>query len=140
MMEGMPAPFRLATMLLLGAGVCTAQSYSAPAGIRPALRHTGASILPGGRIVAPLGTEYPTGPGAFGLAISSSGKWVATSNTGPGRNSLTLLERQKSGEWDVRQVVPPTKDPQEKPDPDDWKGAFMGLAFAGERGVYASEG
>ncbi|HSU67171.1 MAG TPA: alkaline phosphatase family protein [Tepidisphaeraceae bacterium] len=100
----------------------------------------GASILPGGRIVAPLGKEYATGPGSFGLAISPAGRLVFTSNTGPGRNSLTLLEKQKSGDWDVRQIVPPHKDSDEKDDPDEWRGVFMGLAFAGERGVYVSEG
>src|SRR5581483_7232473 len=51
-----------------------------------------------------------------------------------------LLERQKSGHWDVRQILPPLQDPQENPDPEEWRGAFMGVAFAGERGVYASEG
>src|SRR5690349_18869103 len=86
-------------------GAIFAQSFGAPAGIRSAHRHTGASILPGGRIVAPLGVEYPTGPGAFGLAVSQSGKFVVTANTGPGRNSLTFLE--KRGEtWEVRQVAP----------------------------------
>jgi YVTN family beta-propeller protein len=120
-----------------------AQSFAAPAGIRPAHRHTGASILPGGRIVAPLGVEFPTGPGAFGLAVSPSGKFVVTANTGPGRNSLTFLE--KHGEtWDVRQVVPRAKDPDDEKgkdaDDDEWKGVFMGLAFNGDRGVYASEG
>jgi YVTN family beta-propeller protein len=90
--------------------------------------------------VSPLGAEYPTGPGAFGLAVSPSGRMVMSSNTGPGLNSLTLLDRQKSGEWEVRQIVPPSKDPDEKADPEEWRGAFMGLAFAGERGVYASEG
>src|SRR4051794_1912221 len=106
--------FRAAGAMLIGAVFAGAQSFSAPAGIRPAVRHTGASILPGGRIVSPIGKEYPTGPGAFGLAVSASGRMVATSNTGPGRNSLTLLERQKTGEWDVRQIVPPVKEAQEK--------------------------
>lgn len=117
-----------------------AQSFAAPAGIRPAHRRAGASILPGGRIVAPLGVEYPTGPGAFGLAVSPSGRFAVTANTGPGRNSLTFLER-RGNTWDVRQVVPPPKDPDAKQEEDDdWRGVFMGLAFAGDRGVYASEG
>ncbi len=136
----MLAPLRVAATLLLSVVTVGGQSYSAPAGIRPAVRHTGASILPGGRIVSPLGEEYPTGPGAFGLAVSGSGRLVVTSNTGPGRNSLTMLERQKSGAWDVRQVVTPEKEPGEKADPEDWRGVFMGLAFSGERGLYASEG
>jgi YVTN family beta-propeller protein len=131
---------RICCTAVIVAQLASAQSYSAPAGTRPAARHTGASILPGGRIVSPFGREYPTGPGAFGLALSASGRLLVTANTGPGRNSLTLMERQKAGDWEVRQIVPRPKEEQEKPEPDDWRGVFMGLAFAGERGFYASEG
>lgn len=74
------------------------------------------------------------------MAISPSGRFVATANTGPGRNSLTFLERRGAA-WDVRHVLPPRKDENEKGDQDDeWRGVFMGLAFSGDRGVYASEG
>src|SRR5690348_13483181 len=97
-------------------GAAFAQSYSAPAGVRPAVRHDGASILPGGRVIAPLPSEYPTGAGAFGLAVSESGRFVLTSNTGPGRNSLTLLERRGSGGWDVRQIVPPSREGRTEPE------------------------
>jgi YVTN family beta-propeller protein len=63
-----------------------------------------------------------------------------TSNTGPGRNSLTFLER-RGNTWDVRQIVPPPRDAEErKESEDEWRGVFMGLAFNGERGVWASEG
>jgi YVTN family beta-propeller protein len=133
------------TLVLTIVQHASAQSFSAPAGIRPAHRHTGASVLPGGRVIAPLGVEYPTGPGAFGLAASASGSFVVTSNTGPGRNSLTILERRRSGGgWDVRQILPPERQNAAEPDDDDeageWRGAFMGLAFSGDRGVYVSEG
>ena len=73
------------------------------------------------------------------MAISPSGRFVVTSNTGPGRNSLTVLERRGQS-WDVRQLAPPPKNPSGSKDDDEWRGVFMGLAFAGERGVYASEG
>jgi YVTN family beta-propeller protein len=127
-----------------------AAEYSAPAGIRPALRHPGAaSILPGGRIIAPLGHQYVAGPGPFGLAISASGKTLASSNSGPDRFSLTVLEKEKSGAWTVRQLVAPKKrkpkegehegEGAEKSD-DQWHSVFMGLAFASEHTVYASEG
>src|SRR5690349_22874496 len=118
-----------AAILLIAVRLAFSQSFAAPAGIRPAQRHSGASILPGGRIIAPLGTEYPTGPGAFGLALSPSGRFVITSNTGPGRNSLTVVER-RGNSWDVRQIVPPPKDPnagKEADDDDEWRGVFMGL-------------
>lgn len=132
---------RIFSAILLAATSVFAQSYSAPAGLRPAARHTGASILPGGRVIAPAGEEYPTGPGAFGLAVSPSGRFVATANTGPGRNSVTLLERQKPHGWDVRQIVPRRPEEGEKEsEENEWRGVFMGLAFHGERGFYASEG
>jgi DNA-binding beta-propeller fold protein YncE len=95
--------------------------------------------------VAPLGDEYPTGPGALGLAISPSGRFVVTANTGPGRNSLTVLERRAKDGWDVRQVFPPSREEREDPEKkeesaDAWRGVFMGLAFLADRGLYASEG
>ena len=128
--------------------------YSAPAGIRPALRHPGAaSILPGGRIISPLGRQYVTGPGPFGLAISASGKTLVSANSGPDRFSLTVLEQQRDGYWQVRQLVAPKlKKPKpgeaaEKGDErshsdglSDWHSVFMGLAFATEHSVYAAEG
>jgi DNA-binding beta-propeller fold protein YncE len=130
--------FRLLGALLCVAPFAAAQSFAAPAGTRPAHRHPGASTLPGGRIVAPLGVEFPTGPGAFGLAVSPSAKFVVTANTGPGRNSLTFLERRGAG-WDVRQAIAtPRGDATD--DADEWRGVFMGVAFDGDRGVYAAEG
>jgi len=44
------------------------------------LRRSGPSILPGGRIIAPLGEEYATGPGAFGIAVTASGRTVVTAD------------------------------------------------------------
>ena len=123
-----------------------AADYSAPAGIRPALRRPGAtSILPGGRIISPLGNQYVTGPGPFGLAISASGRTMVSANRGPDRFSLTVLEQDKSGAWSVRQLIAPKKKPVEKEgdrekDDEGWHSVFMGLAFATEHSVYASEG
>jgi YVTN family beta-propeller protein len=136
-------------LLLLALPVC-ASEYSAPAGIRPALRRPGAaSILPGGRIISPLGHQYVTGPGPFGLAVSASGKTLVSANSGPDRFSLTVLEQEKSGAWQVHQIMAPKKkkskpsesdgDAKEKED-DQWHSVFMGLAFANEHSVYASEG
>ncbi len=91
-----------------------AADYSAPAGIRPALRRPSASILPGGRIISPLGNQYVTGPGPFGLAISASGRTLVSANSGPDRFSLTVLERDRGGVWSVRQLIAPKKRPVEK--------------------------
>ena len=125
--------------LLAACAVAAAQSYSAPAGSRPALRHRGASILPGGRLIAPLGDEFPAGPGTFGLAVSPGARFVVTSNAGPGRNSLTVLER-RGKTWDVTQLPGHPGEPSEDRDNGELRGVFMGLAFNTDRGVYASEG
>lgn len=128
-----------------------AQSYYAPAGLRPALRrNAGASILPGGRVIAPLGSQYPTGAGPFGLAVSETGKTLVTANGGPGRNSLTIMERgnlstrnRKDERWEVQQVLMQNAaDSGNAADSDDadWRGVFMGVAFANEHSVYISEG
>src|SRR5712691_2631495 len=99
-----------------------AQSYSAPAGIRPAQRRPGASILPGGRVIVPLGEQYITGAGPFGLVVSASGKTALTANGGPGRNSLTVLERAKSGRFEVRQIGARNPNAQNAPDAQDESG------------------
>jgi YVTN family beta-propeller protein len=100
------------------------------------LRKGGASILPGGRVIAPLGEEFATGPGAFGLAISASGKSIATANGGPWVYSLSVLERQKNGKLEDRQIVISG----EPGNTSDWKSVSIGIAFAGEHGLYVSEG
>lgn len=124
-----------------------AAEYRAPAGIRPALRRPGAAgILPGGRIISPLGHQYVTGPGPFGLAISPTGKTLVSANSGPDRFSLTVLEQDKAGPWHVSQLIAPRikkvkKGDREVEEKDDqWHSVFMGLAFANEHSVYASEG
>ena len=124
-------------LLLLATTIAMAADYAAPAGTRAAIRRPGAdSILPGGRIVTPLGRSYTTGPGPFGLAISPSGNLVATANGGPQHYSLTILRRDKMYWW-VRQVEAAGETGKAE---DDWRSVFMGLAFDGEHALYASEG
>jgi len=135
-----PTAWRFLLALLFAPLVLVAQWFSAPAGIRPAIRRPGSSILPGGRIIAPRGDEYVVGAGAFGLAVSATGRTVVTSNGGPGRNSLTVLERDKAGHWEVRQLLSAGPRTLEEPEPADWSGVFMGAALSGEHTVYASEG
>src|SRR5438128_6357365 len=110
-----------------------AADYAAPAGTRPAIRRPGGpSILPGGRIIAPLGRQYMTGPGPFGLAVSPSSRTVVTANEGSGRYSLTVLRREKDGRWQVQHILAPSKrdrdDENEKEPEDDWRSVFMGVA------------
>ena len=82
----------------------------------------------------------PPGPGPFGLAVSVSGRTVVTSNSGPGPNSLTILERDKDGHWSNRQIVARARDTSKDSESAEWRGVFMGLAFYGEHAVFASEG
>jgi DNA-binding beta-propeller fold protein YncE len=102
----------------------------------------GPSILPGGRIVAPLGRLYPAGAGGFGIAVSPDGRRVVSVNS-TGRNSFTILDRNTAGDWAVRQLPAAVRDP-DGPDEDEdenrWRGLFMGLAFSGDRTLLASEG
>lgn len=123
-----------AVLLTLLTSAVFAADYAAPAGVRPAQVRPGAeSILPGGRAVTPLGRSYTTGSGPFGLAISPSGKLVATANGGPDGFSLTVLRRDKMF-WFVRQVPPPAAEEQ------DWRGVSRGIAFENDGALYVSEG
>ncbi len=130
----------IARLLLLTAAISSAAEYSTPAGPRPAIRRPGAaSILPGGRVIVPLGVQYITGPGPFGLAVSPRGKTIVTANSGPERFSLTVLEREEGGRRLVRHLVAPDKKDEEE-ESEDWRSVFMGLAFGGERMLFCSEG
>jgi YVTN family beta-propeller protein len=125
-------------LIFVIAAIAAAQHYRPPAGTKPAIKRAGAeSILPGGRAVAPLGRMYLTGPGPWGLALSPDGKRAATADGGPRNFSLTLLDF-RSGRWFLNRIEP---DPKKKPDDDDdFRPVFMGLAFASNNEVYASEG
>src|SRR5690349_2070772 len=118
--------------------------YHAPAGTRPAIRRPGApSIIPGGRVVAPMGRQFITGPGPFGLAVSPDHRIVVSVNSGPERFSLTVLERDKKGDIASRHLVaaiPRDKDEKTQEENADWRSVFMGAAFSGNHSAYVSEG
>ncbi len=110
-----------------------------PAGTRAASRSdSGESVLPGGRLITPTGSQFFTGPGPFGLAVSPSGRVVVTADGGPNRYALTVLEDGKIRHFAAHRK----KDADDGGDDDDadWYSVFMGLAFAGEHSLYASEG
>lgn len=137
--------FRLALICMSVAAIPAlgfqASHYETPAGNRPALKSRTGSILPGGRVIAPLGKQLKTGPGPFGLALSAAGK-VATANLGPERLSMTVLQQDKKGVWLIHNFLNarPAKEGVPDPDKDDWRSTFMGVAFAGERQIWVSEG
>jgi YVTN family beta-propeller protein len=122
-----------------------AAEFRTPAGTRPAARRPGAeSVLPGGRMIEPLGRAFQTGPGAFGLTISPDGKFAVTANGGPDRFSLTVLD-MSSEPWQATQLRAKKKEDKEDKaetgkDDDDWQSVFMGLAFSENRRLFASEG
>lgn len=122
-----------------------AQSYTTPAGIRQALRREGASILPGGRIVAPYGKEHPTGPGPFAFVLSPSGRTAVTANTGPWRYTMTVLQRDRTGRWEARDIDSRSPSALDefgipKGQGGEWKGVSNGVAVSGERAIWISEG
>ncbi len=118
-----------------------AADYRPPAETRPAVVRPGApSILPGGRVIAPIGKHYKTGPGSFGLAINPKGSTIVTADGGPNRYSLTVVSRAKEG-WHTEHLIAPRDKDDEDADSDrDWRSVFMGLAFSGDNDLYASEG
>jgi DNA-binding beta-propeller fold protein YncE len=127
-------PLRLLIALIL-ANFALAQP---PAGSRAAERvDKGMSILPGGREITPTGDQFYSGPGPFGLALSPNGRIAVTADGGPHRYALTILTGNE-----VRSIPARSRPSQSDPDDDDadWNSVFMGLAFDGDRLLYASEG
>src|ERR1039457_1324491 len=108
--------------------------------MRPAQRPATASILPGGRIIAPLGEQHATGAGPFGLAVGRSARVVVTANGGMGRNSFTIFDREPSGRWTSQQIAASSKEKVDEFGGTDWRGVFMGLALVNDHTVWASEG
>jgi DNA-binding beta-propeller fold protein YncE len=129
------------------AGCAAALLWSQPpAGTRQAyIGESGNAILPGGREVTPLGDQFPTGPGAFGLAISAAGEFVAAADSGPNRYAVTLLDNRaktvavrhlqtaRRRSQDDGDSGPPDDDP-------DWHSVFMGIAFDNSNTLWVSEG
>ncbi len=122
-------------------GTASAADHRPPAGTRAVAVRPGApSILPGGRVIAPIGKHYITGPGSFGLALNPKGTVVMTADGGPNHYSLTVVSLGKDG-WHTGHLIAPRNKAEEVDDGDrDWRSVFMGLAFADGNEVYASEG
>jgi YVTN family beta-propeller protein len=121
------------------ARTAAAADYHPPAGQRYARVAATGSVLPGGRLLQPLGIQMETGPGTFGLAISRRGM-AATADIGYERFGITLLERTKEA-WQERHLwarTPNSRAP-EATDPD-WKGVFYGICFDTDRSVWIAEG
>ena len=138
--DGFVSGYRRLISALLFTGAAAAQTYTAPAGIRPPVRKAHAAILPGGRIIAPAGQEYATRGAPFGMALSASGNTIALADTGPWVSSLTVLERSRNGIWEGRNIGAHVAGALDDFAPADWRTVSIGVACAGDRGVYLSEG
>ena len=98
-------------------------------------------MLPGGRALSPIGRQLITGPGAFGLGISSAGR-VATSNLGPERLSYTVWEIDRKAAWISHNYLAakPPRPGEKDEDPQELRSTFMGLAFSGDKLLWMAEG
>lgn len=117
--------------------------YRTPAGERVAKPRPGAeTVLPGGRTLTPLGRQFRTGPGPFGLAVNKKGDMAVSANGGPDRFSLTVVESDgKLWRTDEVETVPRRRRGEpESDDANEWRSVFMGLAFGGRHELFTSEG
>lgn len=104
------------------------------------------TILPGGRVLRPLGTEIETGPGPLALALGHNGT-IATADTGFERFGITVVERpgKSPGQkdlWQERHIWArtPNSTLPEKADPD-WKSVGDGIALDdAAKAVWVAEG
>jgi YVTN family beta-propeller protein len=125
-------------MLLLYCGLWAAD-FHPPADRRYAQVSGSNTILPGGKLLQPFGTQIQTGPGTCAIALSPKGS-IATANAGPERFSVTVLEPVKTS-WAIGHfwARTPNYSLPEKADPN-WKGVACGIAFENDRAVWVSEG
>ncbi len=84
-------------------------------------------------MIMPAGMQFVTGPGPFAIASSPTAKTIVSANRGPGRFSITILERQKDGRRLVRHIVSLNES-------EEWQGVSTGAVFDGEHTLYVSEG
>jgi len=96
------------------------------------------AILPGGRRITPVGYEYQTGPGTFGLALSPDGSRVATADGGPNYFAVTLF-KTGGNRWEKHELRVKAKS-KDSGDDGSWESVFMGLAFTSDQRLWASEG
>jgi YVTN family beta-propeller protein len=110
---------------------------SAPAGDQyVSIDKNGETIIPNGRIVAPLGKSIVVAPHPYGLTLSPDGNTAVTANSGTAPLSITIIRNILSGTPEVQQVPPgPSTD----------RGVlasvFMGLAISNDnKTVYVAGG
>lgn len=110
---------------------------TAPAG--SALTHInrgGATVIPNGRFVTPMGHSVSVAPHPFGLALALDGSIAVTANSGISPLSISIIQNPAAAEPKVVQVPPGAKTDDEV-----LSSVFMGLAIAPDNSVvYVSGG
>ncbi|NQV31370.1 MAG: YncE family protein, partial [Phycisphaeraceae bacterium] len=110
---------------------------SSPAGDRiVAIDKTGQTVIPNGRIVAPVGQSILVAPHPFGLTVSPDGSTAITANSGTSPLSITIIRDILSEAPEVQQVPPgPATDEGVL------ASVFMGLAVSNDNSlVYVAGG
>jgi DNA-binding beta-propeller fold protein YncE len=92
---GVPGCVRLLAALAAGAVFSAAQHYAAPAGVRVPFRRGGQAVLPGGRVLAPHGEQFPVAGSISAFAFDPSAGTAATL----GGAKLTFLEPAGYSAW-----------------------------------------
>jgi DNA-binding beta-propeller fold protein YncE len=115
----------------------SSSELQAPAGNRrTGIDPSGESILPNGRLIAPLGKQVKVAPHPYGLALSPDGKTLVTVNSGTQPFSISILTGLDSPEPQVAQIPPGFKSADADPE-----SVFLGAAIAPDnRTLYVSEG
>jgi YVTN family beta-propeller protein len=119
-------------------GALVAAEYMAPAGERPAVPRPGAvTVLPGGRLLQPVGRQYSTGTTPFGLAVRD--RYIVTANGGPDEFSISILRKDDDARYHQRELVAPREGtPEGKPET--WRGVSDGVIFGEGSELFIAEG
>ena len=121
---------------------CFAADFHPPAGERYVSAGSAGAILPGGRIIRPLGTQLNTGARPQALAVGRNGT-IATADTGQEQAGISVIEAPAKGvPWHDRHIyaVPPGVKTSEKAAAA-WQNVANGIAFdESGKGIWISEG
>jgi YVTN family beta-propeller protein len=119
----------------------SAAEFLPPGGERYPIIAAAGSILPGGRVLRPLGAEIETGPGPFNISIGPRGA-ISIPDIGYERFGVTVIQPpRKASTWTVNQIWArtPNSTAPEMADPS-WRGVTRGIAFDSPKSLWASEG
>jgi len=117
----------------------TVAELVAPAGKRPTeIVPRGETVLPNGRLITPQGVQVKVEPHPYGLALSSDGKTLVTSNSGTWPFSVSIISELSSSQPVVEQIPPGYPPRGSEPDP---KSVYLGVAITPDNStLYLSEG